>query len=326
MSIITTEQIIFAFHLLTGHKLSSNDRIVEQIASNVVDIDDLSDFILINYDYQLILKKIITLDSSINRHPLHLPYLHIDHEVSPEIHEQMIQRIHLEWEKLGKEEPYWSTITQPNYKIEKIDNNKKEFYDSGLHSVELLLAALRRNSININGNKNCFEFGCGVGRMTWRLAQLFSFITAVDISSNHINIAYSHLEESSIDNVDFIILSNTYQFDQLGKFDLVVSLITLQHNPPPLIRFFFKKLLNALNPGGIAYIQIPSYISDYTFEVESYLNTPLPSSFEMHCLTQEIIFHELINSNCKCIEVREDLMTGSPNLILSNSFLVKKNS
>jgi hypothetical protein len=46
----------------------------------------------------------------------------------------------------------------------------------------------------------------------------------------------------------------------------VFSVITLQHNPPPIMAWLLSQLLGCLNPGGVAYLQIPSYRSGYLEE------------------------------------------------------------
>ena len=41
-----------------------------------------------------------------------------------------------------------------------------------------------------------------------------------------------------------------------GKFDFVLSLITLQHIPPPLVEGYLTEFLRVLAPGGMAYFQM----------------------------------------------------------------------
>ena len=47
----------------------------------------------------------------------------------------------------------------------------------------------------------------------------------------------------------------------LERVDLVYSLIVLQHNPPPVIRLIVRAFLKALNPGGVAYFQVPTTVA-----------------------------------------------------------------
>jgi hypothetical protein len=45
----------------------------------------------------------------------------------------------------------------------------------------------------------------------------------------------------------------------LPKVDAVVTLIVLQHNPPPVIKLILRSLLDALKQGGVAYFQLLTY-------------------------------------------------------------------
>jgi hypothetical protein len=100
--------------------------------------------------------------------------------------------------------------------------------------------------------------------------------------------------------------------------------IVLQHNPPPVTVWILKKLLACLNPGGVAYIQIPTYRNGYLFEAERYLQTAQPNTLEMHFLPQHEVFRVISESGCICLEIREDGMVGDESMMLSNTFLIQK--
>jgi SAM-dependent methyltransferase len=110
----------------------------------------------------------------------------------------------------------------------------------------------------------------------------------------------------------------------LPQVDLILSVITLQHNPPPVIYWLIKNLLRLLKPGGVAFIQVPTYRNGYLFEVEHYLNTPAPNTLEMHFLPQQYVFRAIDESECSCLEVREDGMVGHEHIMLSNSFVIRR--
>jgi cyclopropane fatty-acyl-phospholipid synthase-like methyltransferase len=168
--------------------------------------------------------------------------------------------------------------------------------------------------------------GCGVGRVTPFLAKAFPKVFATDISINHLEYARNYLVSQGITNVDLQHWSNTSALESLNNFDAIISVITLQHNPPPLIAWMLSKLLGALNPGGVAYLQIPTYRNGYLFEVERYLNSEAPKTLEMHFLPQYEIFKIVADSDCICLEIREDGMVGDENKMLSNTFLIQKRS
>ena len=171
---------------------------------------------------------------------------------------------------------------------------------------------------------SCLEVGCGVGRVTSFLAKAFPKVIAADISSSHLELARKYLEEQNVTNVDLQHFSNTYALESLPKVDSILSVITLQHNPPPIIAWMLGKLLLALNPGGVAYIQIPTYRNGYLFEVERYLQSEAPKTLEMHFLPQYEIFRIVAESDCICLEIREDGMVGDEDKMISNTFLIQK--
>lgn len=111
---------------------------------------------------------------------------------------------------------------------------------------------------------------------------------------------------------------------QLPQVDAIFTVITLQHNPPPVMAWMLRTLLSRLRPGGVAYLQIPTYRNGYMFEAERYLHSTPPTTLEMHFLPQHEVFRVVDQANCRCLEVREDGMVGDENLMLSNSFVFQK--
>ena len=89
--------------------------------------------------------------------------------------------------------------------------------------------------------------------------------------------------------------------------------------------WILKNLFACLNPGGVAYIQVPTYRNGYLFETERYLQTAQPNTLEMHFLPQHEVFRIIADSDCTCLEIREDGMVGDESQMLSNTFLIQRN-
>jgi 2-polyprenyl-3-methyl-5-hydroxy-6-metoxy-1,4-benzoquinol methylase len=259
------------------------------------------------------------------RHPFTLPKIPVETFVSDEVLAQMFERIRLEWEYLGKTEPYWSVVTQPHYFLSEFEAHKEEFYVSGDYTNQIFLASLRRCGVSPVDLKTCLEVGCGVGRVTEHLARSFEKVIATDISGHHIEIGKAHLGVKGLLNVEWEHWQTLEQIKHLPMVDTIISVITLQHNPPPIITWLLTELLGRLNSHGVAYIQIPTYRAGYLFEVERYMNTKAPNTLEMHFLPQQEVFKIIDATRCKCLEVREDGMVGAEDKMLSNSFLIQKN-
>jgi hypothetical protein len=82
--------------------------------------------------------------------------------------------------------------------------------------------------------------------------------------------------------------------------------------------------LDKLNPGGVAYFQLPTYCLNYRFKIDEYLrDASATGNMEMHILPQYRLFDLLDQCDCWVLECREDAWTGIDHMI-SNSLFVKK--
>jgi SAM-dependent methyltransferase len=228
------------------------------------------------------------------------------------------------WSNLGVEEPHYSVVTKHKFKPGRFKEHAAEFYASGANSLRVFQKALQRNSINISKSQDCFELGCGVGRVTLKLAEIFPKVIAADVSAPHLELARSALTPLARDVVEFRKLESIKSLDLLPNFDVFYSVIVLQHNPPPVIGVLLKKILSKLRAGGVAYFQVPTYALGYRFDCKTYLRECMSSTkMEMHVFPQQELFELIRQQDCRVVEVREDNLVGSRNMI-SNSILVVK--
>ena len=309
---VSRDEVIWAYRLFLGRE-PENEDVIEHFCSSIATVSQLREAFLTSTEHQ-------------KNHPFNLPSIQVEAYTSEELTKKMFDRVSRQWTLLGNDDPFWSVITQPEYSIENFFENSQQFYISGSHSCNVFLDALRRNKINPLNLSDCLEIGCGVGRVTKYLAQIFSNVIAVDVSKPHLDLLENYLNLEGISNVDVRHFNSVESFKYLPQVDSIYSIITLQHNPPPVITWILQCLLASLNPGGIAYFQIPTYKTDYYFESKMYLNSPYPKDLEMHFLPQYEIFKVLARHDCICLEVREDQMVGDDANVLSNSFLVQKHA
>ena len=108
----------------------------------------------------------------------------------------------------------------------------------------------------------------------------------------------------------------------LPPSDFIYSRLVLQHNPPPLMELLLRSLLRSLKEGGIAVVQLPTYIIGYEFSISDYLRDVEKGGIEMHCLPQKRLFQIIYDSGCKLEELREDSDAGTPEVILSNTVII----
>ena len=322
---ITKEEVILAYRLILGREPENAD-VVENYIQTAKSLKDLRNDFLKSPEFVNQMAAALQKPQFVRqRHPFNLPKIPVEVHVSHEVLEQMFKRTADAWEYLGFTEPYWSVLTQPQYMMERFAQNNDQFYESAGPLFRTFLATLKRNGINPADLSTCLEVGCGVGRMTRFLAETFTKVIGADISGQHLVMAKNYLNSLNKSNVEFLHWQNPQQVQQLPQVDLVLSVITLQHNPPPVISWLLRQLLNSLKPDGVAFIQIPTYRNGYMFEVERYLLSTQENKIEMHYLPQEYVFQVIEASQCRCLEIREDGMVGDEEKMLSNSFLIKKN-
>jgi SAM-dependent methyltransferase len=236
---------------------------------------------------------------------------------------RIFERIQAEFADLGETEPHWSVVTEDRFKAENIADTEEHFFESGKGVVEQLGFAAARCGVDLSSYRSCFELGCGLGRSTIWLAEQFETVYAGDISPLHLDYARRTMNKFDRTNVTLFLLNDLAPYEELPSFDVFFSIIVLQHNPPPMMKVLLGIILEKLNPGGIAYFQIPTYALNYQFAAENYLTTVHPAkSVEVHCLPQRELFKIISQAGCEILEIREDGAVGAASI--SNRILVRK--
>ncbi|MDT8387306.1 MAG: class I SAM-dependent methyltransferase [Thiogranum sp.] len=259
---------------------------------------------------------------SANEAPMQIQLNTTDHERG-----LLLEHIQSSWEHLGATEPHWSVLTNEQFRQEHIAENEEAFYQSGKHHVDALWRSLQRVGVDPSAFSSCLEYGCGLGRVTRWLAERFDTVYGYDISSAHLQGAGNYLARAGIDNVVLQTVTSPAEVAQLAAVDVVYSLIVLQHNPPPVIALIVHGLLAALNPGGVAYFQVPTYQRGYSFSSARYLSAAQSAEkeIEMHVLPQSEIFAIARQNGAQVLEVFEDACTGIIDGGRSNTFIIQKN-
>ena len=313
-----------AYQLLLGRE-AENEEVVEHIQNSVDSLKDLRDLFLKSPEFFEKVENFLKDVQQFNpRHPFNLPPIPVEIDCTEAEYDQMHARIVKGWSILGETDAFWSVLTQPQYHTNEFEKNKEQFFKSGKDSAGNFISSLRRSGINHNLMHSCMDFGCGVARVSAHLAPHFTKVIGVDISQPHLDLAKVHLDNLKIDNVELLHLKGYESFNALPKVDVIFSVIVLQHNPPPIIFSLIKKLLGLLNPDGVAYFQVPTYKNGYLFEVNRYLSSEPTTSLEMHFLPQKEVFKAINQAGCEILEVREDEWVGRGDIMLSNTFIVKK--
>ena len=233
----------------------------------------------------------------------------------------LLERVAQTFSKYGESDPYWSVLTDNRFRMDQIDDHMRDFFETGQHSALLLTHALTRNNIVPSSIRSVLELGCGVGRVTVHLADHFSRVVGVDISHGHLEAARQASKAFGKNNIELVHLSRIEAIHSLPKVDCLYTVITLQHNPPPVIKIMLEGLLDRVNPGGIAYFQVPVLLPGYSYHVAEHLKQG-GEDIEQHAIPQRVVFEVLRDLGYEILEVLPDTWVSLP--ALSCSFLARR--
>lgn len=161
-----------------------------------------------------------------------------------------------EWEKWGKNDPYFGVITQEKYRSQNLTEEAKlEFFNSGKRHITDVLEVCRRHFDHNFSPRYVLDFGCGVGRLVIPFAEIAEHVVGVDVSDSMLEEARKNCNEYLVQNIT--LLKSDDNLSSLdGEFDLIHSFIVFQHIPIERGACIFTNLLNHLKKGGICAIQI----------------------------------------------------------------------
>jgi SAM-dependent methyltransferase len=227
------------------------------------------------------------------------------------------------WSNLGETEPHFSVLSTSQFKPENIDATISAFERSGEVEAALLLSELSGLGLRANGFRRIVELGCGVGRVTRYLAQRAANVVGFDVSKPHLQLARTYLDREGIGNVTLEHVKNPDE-PKLPLCDLFYSRIVFQHNPPPVMLMLIEKALAAIEPGGVAVFQCPTFIHGYEFRVADYLTKMKAiDNQELHALPQREIFSAIVKAGCDVVNCYRDNSLSNPRTV-SNRFVVQK--
>jgi SAM-dependent methyltransferase len=248
----------------------------------------------------------------------------IDLDPDPDEMRLLFDHVEATWSKLGNEDPYWSVSSGDQFRKQNISKTIDAFYARGRTVVDAFLTTLHRCGVDTDAIQSVMDFGCGLGRNTMWLAETFDSVVGYDISASHLRIADDQLRSKGHHNTRLVELQLS-GLNHLEPVDAVFSVIVLQHNPPPLIAVLVDRLLDALKPNGVAYLQVPTYQHGYSFDLVDYLSDLEPDrGMEMHVLPQRAMFDIADRHGCRPLEVLEDSWAGQRLRVRSNTFILKK--
>ena len=246
----------------------------------------------------------------------------IEVDAAPEDLDQLLAHIRSVWSAYGRTEAYYSVLTDPQYLAERMsDEAMDKFYSSGEDELRTLSSVFNEQGLDLEGISSVVELGCGVGRVGAALAARFPSYLGVDISAEHLALAQSRFNDLKLTDAKFIHLIDFVESDQ--RFDLLYSILVLQHNPPPIMNYLLDMLFSRLNPGGFVYFQAPHFVYGYEFAVKDYLNgAGRKDEMEVHAFPEKDLSALFARHGIEVVAVVPDQCIGP--LGLSNTYLGRK--
>lgn len=218
-------------------------------------------------------------------------------DVAPEYLDQMFQRTRAYWQSAGSNArtAYWSVLSTDDWQGSPSREQLIAFYDTGRANAASLIGIARKLRPGFTlAESRVLDFGCGVGRVLRHFVGEAASCEGWDFSRAHLQLLEANFRglfglDRSAYAVRVIESPNARPVG--GEFDLAYSLITLQHNPPPVMAQMLRLVLRALAVGGVALVHLPTApaAEDYEFAVNTYLSDS-DSTMEMHALSRDAIF------------------------------------
>ncbi len=206
------------------------------------------------------------------------------------------------WSNLGAANPYWSVLTDARFDKDNFDKNAADFWKSGVDVVNFIkeVLALVEPGRNLT---SILDYGCGVGRIMkgWDS----NLVQGCDISQPHLDICQDNCPGATLHKIEPGTCPR--------GFDLIYSVITLQHNRPELMKKCIESICKALNKDGLAFLHVPYFIEQIHRSDEL---------MEMNFITKAE-FMEVIKPYCNLIHTTEkwDLCGGG---IKNTCYIIKK--
>lgn len=127
------------------------------------------------------------------------------------------------------------------------------FWRAGEQALDRLLGDL---GLELTGEEDVVEIGCGVGRLTRALAGRVRSVHALDISEEMLTLARRY--NPGLDNVQWLRGDGrTLAPLPDGAFDACISFVVFQHLPDPELTYgYVGEIGRVLAPGGWAAFQV----------------------------------------------------------------------
>ncbi len=160
------------------------------------------------------------------------------------------------WRAWGRQDPYFGVITDQRFRRDSLDDAALEaFFRSGRSHVNHVLQVCRAQFNPKFEPKRVLDFGCGVGRLLVGFSEIADEVVGVDISEAMLAEARANCERRGAKGV--VLHESDDALSRVeGRFDLVHSVLVLQHIEPVRVRRIVGQLCSRLADGGIGALHV----------------------------------------------------------------------
>jgi SAM-dependent methyltransferase len=148
--------------------------------------------------------------------------------------------------------PYFGVLTEAAYRERIPDAEaRRAFFATGEAVVAGAFATLERLFGPLHPDR-ALDYGCGVGRLTLPLARRCREVVGADVAPAMLAEAERNLADAELRNATLREAGGLLADHEDPGFDLILSMITLQHLEPAHALAVTGSLLRLLRPGGVA--------------------------------------------------------------------------
>ncbi|HEX6869899.1 MAG TPA: class I SAM-dependent methyltransferase [Micromonosporaceae bacterium] len=159
-----------------------------------------------------------------------------------------------DWTALGADDPLWAVLTLPGKRGGRWE--VEEFLATGREDVAVTIRWLTDLGRPTRFSR-VLDFGCGVGRLSQALAHHADEVIGVDIAPTMLDAARAMDRSGGVCTFVHNDRADLRQFpDQ--HFDLVYSMLVLQHLPRAAVDAYLAEFIRVLRPGGTVVVQVPT--------------------------------------------------------------------
>ncbi len=163
-----------------------------------------------------------------------------------------LDRLKSTWENLGRVDPRWAVLTDPDRRHGGWDTD--EFLATAAGPIQRVRDLAEAAGLSLG--ERALDFGCGAGRLSNGLAAHVDTVVGVDIAQSMVD------EAIRINRFPDRVSFTSYDGQRLPfddeSFDSVVSLISIQHSPPAVQLACLVELHRVTKPGGVLVLQMPA--------------------------------------------------------------------